>query len=201
MTRKEELAAIPSLQDELRRMHSGQAYDAHTPEMLAWRDETKKLLHRYNTTEYHGPNMQELMREILPNAAPDVYVESPFYCDYGDFISIGEGVFINFGCIILDGGGVEIGRKTLIAPGVHIYTAEHPLDADDRDRYEMCRPVKIGERCWIGGDTTICPGVTIGDRCVIGAGSVVVKDIPSDSLAVGNPARVIRKLNQDRQGR
>jgi len=198
MTRKEELIASPSLQDELRRMQSGQAYDAHTPEMRAWRDETKKLLNRLNNTEYHGENMVAITRELLPNAAPDIYVESPFYCDYGDLIHAEEGVFINFGCTILDGGGVYIGRRTLIAPGVHIYTAEHPLDADDRDEYEMCRPVRIGERCWIGGHATICPGVTIGDRCVIGAGSVVVKDIPSDSLAVGNPARVVRRLNQDK---
>lgn len=104
--------------------------------------------------------------------------------------------FINFGAVILDGAKVTIGRKTLIAPGVHIYTAQHPLDADERDAYENCLPVTIGERCWIGGHATICPGVTIGDRCVIGAGSVVTHDIPADSLAVGNPAKVIRKLNQ-----
>lgn len=197
MTRKEELAQSPSLQDELRRMQNGEPYDAHTPEMREWRDEVKKLLNRLNNTEYHADSMADITREILPNAAPDIYVEPPFYCDYGNLIKTGEKVFINFGCIILDGGGVSIGRKTLIAPGVHIYTAEHPLNADDRDKFEMCRPVSIGERCWIGGDVTICPGVTIGDRCVIGAGSVVVKDIPADSLAVGNPARVIRKLNQE----
>lgn len=145
MTRKEELAQSPSLQDELRRMQNGEPYDAHTPEMREWRDEVKKLLNRLNNTEYHADSMADITREILPNAAPDIYVEPPFYCDYGNLIKTGEKVFINFGCIILDGGGV-----------------------------------------------------TIGDRCVIGAGSVVVvKDIPADSLAVGNPARVIRKLNQE----
>lgn len=189
------MAANPALQDELRRMQSGQPYDGHTPEMYAWRDEVKKLLHRLNHTEYHAETMADITRELLPNSSPDIYVESPFYCDYGNLIFAQEEVFINFGCTILDGGGVYIGRKTLIAPGVHIYTAEHPLNADDRDKFEMCRPVRIGERCWIGGHVTICPGVTIGDRCVIGAGSVVVKDIPADSLAVGNPAKVIRKLN------
>ena len=184
-----------ALQDELRRMQAGEPYNAHTPEMYAWRDEVKKTLRRLNITEYHDASMSAITRELLPNSAPDVYVEPPFYCDYGNLIFAGEGVFINFGCIILDGGGVYIGRKTLIAPGVHIYTAEHPLEADDRDKWEMCRPVHIGERCWIGGDVTICPGVTIGDRTVIGAGSVVTRDIPSDCVAYGNPCRVAKKVN------
>ena len=124
-----------------------------------------------------------------------MYIEPPFYCDYGNLIYAEEGVWINFGCTILDGGGVYIGRKTLIAPGVHIYTAEHPLDASERDKWETCRTVRIGEHCWIGGHVTICPGVTIGNRSVIGAGSVVVHDIPDDCLAVGNPCRVVRRLN------
>ena len=195
MTTRDELAQNPALRDELRRMQRGEPYDAHTPEMYAWRDEVKKLLRRLNITEYHEPTMRDIIHELLPNAAPDIYVEPPFHCDYGNLIFAGEGVFINFGCCILDGGGVYIGRKTLIAPGVSIFTAEHPLNADDRDKWETCRPVHIGERCWIGGNVTICPGVTIGDRTVIGAGSVVVKDIPADCLAVGNPAKVIRRLN------
>jgi maltose O-acetyltransferase len=139
--------------------------------------------------------MADITRELLPHSAPNVYVEPPFYCDYGNLIFAGEGVFINFGCTILDGGGVYIGRKTLIAPGVHIFTAGHPTDADERDQWETCRTVRIGERCWIGGHATICPGVTIGDRTVIGAGSVVTRDIPSDCVAVGNPCRVIKWVN------
>jgi len=176
-------------------MASGQPYDAHTHEMRAWRAEVKLLLKRINVTDYQTPAMFEAIRELLPNSADDVYVEPPFYCDYGNQIYAEEGVYINFGCIVLDGGGVYIGRKTLIAPGVHIYTAEHPTDADLRDQYEMCRPVRIGERCWIGGDVTICPGVTIGDRTVIGAGSVVTHDIPSDCVAVGNPCHIVKKVN------
>lgn len=195
MTRKEELERNPLLKEELRKMRAGLPYDAHTPEMYAYRDEVKKLLRRLNITEYHEDTMASITRELLPNSAPDVYVEPPFYCDYGSLMFIEEGVFINFGCTVLDGGGVHIGRGTLIAPSVNIFTAGHPLNADERDEWEYCKPVRIGERCWIGGGVTICPGVTIGDRAVIGAGAVVVKDIPSDCLAVGNPARVIRKLN------
>ena len=174
---------------------NGEPYNAHTPEMYAWRGEVKKTLRRLNITEYHEPTMASITRELLPNSAENVFVEPPFYCDYGNLIFAEEGVFINFGCTILDGGGVYIGRKTLIAPGVHIFTAEHPINADERDKWEMCRPVHIGERCWIGGDVTICPGVTIGDRSVIGAGSVVIRDIPADCVAVGNPCKVIKRVN------
>lgn len=181
---------------ELQRMRSGLPYNAHTPAMYAYRDEVKKKLHRLNVTEYHTEKMPEVLRSLFPNSAADFYVEPPFYCDYGEGIYAAEGVFINFGAVILDGAKVTIGKKTLIAPGIHIYTAQHPLDADERAVWENCLPVTIGERCWIGGHVTICPGVTIGDRCVIGAGAVVVNDIPDDSLAVGNPAKVIRKLNQ-----
>ena len=195
MTRKEELEQNPALKQELDRMKAGLPYDAHTPEMYAYRDEVKKLLRRLNITEYHEDSMRDILHELLPNCAPDVYFEPPFYCDYGSLIHAGKGVFVNFGCTILDGGGVFIGSHTLIAPSVNIFTAGHPLDADERDKWEYCKPVHIGERCWIGGGVTICPGVTIGDRSVIGAGAVVVHDIPADSLAVGNPARVIRRLN------
>jgi len=185
-----------NLKEEFENMHNGLPYHAHTPEILAHRDRVKMQLHKLNVTEYHTDKMKEVSNSLFPNSADDFFVEPPFYCDYGDGIYAAEGVFINFGAVILDGAKVTIGRKTLIAPGVHIYTAQHPLEADERDRYETCLPVSIGERCWIGGQATICPGVTIGDRSVIGAGSVVVNDIPADSLAVGNPAKVIRKLNQ-----
>lgn len=195
MTETEKLMQSESLQEEIRKMNSGLPYDAHTPEMRAWRRETKNLLRRLNITEYYAPSMTDVLRELLPNCAPDIYVEPPFHCDYGNLIHAGEGVYINFGCTILDGGGVYIGKKTLIAPNVHMYTAGHPTDADERDVWEYCKPIHIGERCWIGGDVTICPGVTIGDRTVIGAGSVVTRDIPADCLAVGNPARVVKKLN------
>lgn len=197
MNKKEELLQNESFREELRKMQAGEPYDAHTPEMYAYRNEVKKLLRRLNITEYHEDSMDSILRELLPNAAKDVFFEPPFYCDYGNLIYADEGVWVNFGCTILDGGGVYIGKKTLIAPNVSIFTAGHPLNADERDKWEYCKPVHIGERCWIGGNVTICPGVNIGNRCVIGAGSVVVKDIPDDCMAAGNPARVIKKINQD----
>ncbi len=188
------------MKTEEEKMLAGEPYDAHGAEMIAIRRKAKRILQRLNVTEYHGENFQGIINELCPNSAKDLYLEPPFYCDYGVHIHAGEKVFVNFGAVILDGGKVTIGAHTRIAPGVHIYTARHPLEADERLVWEDCRPVVIGENCWIGGHATICPGVTIGDRCVIGAGSVVVKDIPADTLAVGNPAAVIRKLNRTKGG-
>lgn len=187
------------VETEKERMFAGKPYNAHSDEMVAIRIRTKRILHKLNVTEYYTDKFQDVIGELCPNTAKNFHVEPPFHCDYGDHIYAGDNVFINFGAVILDGAKVTIGAHTMIAPGVHIYTAQHPLDADERDQWEDCKPVTIGERCWIGGHATICPGVTIGDRTVIGAGSVVTKDIPADCLAVGNPARVIRKLNQQKE--
>jgi len=182
--------------NEMEKMFAGERYNAHTPEMYAHRTKVKQLLHKLNVTEYYTDKFQGVINQLCPNSAKNLHLEPPFYCDYGQFIYAAENVFINFGAVILDGAKVTIGANTLIAPGVHIYTAQHPLDAAERAEWEDCKPVTIGEQCWIGGHVTICPGVTIGNRSVIGAGSVVTKDVPEDCLAVGNPARVIRKLNQ-----
>ena len=179
------------------RMIAGERYDAHCEEMINIRLKVKRLLHKLNVTEYYTDNFKSVMHELCPNSAKSIHLEPPFYCDYGDLIYAEENVFINFGAVILDGGGVTIGADTLIAPGVHIYTAQNPIEVAEREEWEDCKPVKIGKKCWIGGHVTICPGVTIGDRCVIGAGSVVVRDIPDDSLAVGNPARVIRAIKNN----
>ena len=183
------------MKTEEEKMLAGEPYDAHGAVMIAIRRRVKTLLHRLNITEYHADSMQSIIRELCPNSAPDLYLEPPFYCDYGTHIHAAEKVFVNFGCTFLDGGKITIGAHTLLAPGVHIYTARHPLEAAERLVWEDCRPVVIGANCWIGGNVTICPGVTISDRSVIGAGAVVVKDIPPDSLAVGNPARVVKRLN------
>lgn len=191
------------MKTEKEKMLAGEPYDAHGEEMIGIRTKVKHILHRLNVTEYYTDHFKAVMRELCPNAAENIHLEPPFYCDYGENIFAAEKVFINFGAVILDGARVTIGKGTLIAPGVHIYTARHPLNVEDRRVWEDCLPVTIGEECWIGGHATICPGVTIGDRTVIGAGSVVTKDIPADCLAVGNPAKVIKYLNgitaEDRQ--
>ncbi|MDH6308391.1 maltose O-acetyltransferase [Dysgonomonas sp. PFB1-18] len=184
------------MKTEKEKMVAGERYWAHGEEIVNQRKEVKRILHKLNVTEYYTDKFRDVINELCPNAAKDLRLEPPFYCDYGDLIYAEENVFVNFGAVFLDGGTIRIGANTMFAPGVHVYTARHPLDIADRREWEDCAPVVIGKDCWIGGHATILPGVTIGDRVVIGAGAVVTKDVPADSLAVGNPARVVKKLNQ-----
>ena len=126
-----------------------------------------------------------------------MYKRQPFYCDYGTNIELGEDVYFNFNCVVLDVMKVIIGSRTLIGPNVQIYTATHPMNYKERSSgLEFAKAISIGEDVWIGGGVIICPGITIGDRTIIGAGSVVTKDIPSDMFAAGNPCKVIRKLEK-----
>ena len=122
------------------------------------------------------------------------WMQPPFHCDYGRNIELGERVYFNFNCVVLDVCPVRIGSFTLFGPGVQIYAATHPLDAMERRARELGKPVEIGADVWVGGGSIILPGVTIGRRSVIGAGSVVTHDIPADVLAVGNPCRVLRPI-------
>jgi maltose O-acetyltransferase len=137
---------------------------------------------------------RSILRSLLPNTHKKIYIEPPFHCDYGYNIKAGENVYFNVNCVVLDTMQVCIGNNVFFGPAVHVYTATHPLDALERRTVEFSKPVTIGDDCWIGGQTVICPGVSIGSGCVIGAGSVVTKDIPANTLAVGNPAKVIRSL-------
>lgn len=182
---------------EKAKMLRGDLYDAADGTLSAERLQARELLHQLNGLHPRATlgAAPEILRQLLPNAASPLSIQTPFYCDYGYNIHIGEGVFLNFNCVVLDGARVTIGAHTQFGPNVQIYAATHPLDADARrSGLENAKPVSIGADCWIGGSAIVCPGVTIGDRCVIGAGSVVTKDIPDDTLAVGNPARPIRRL-------
>jgi len=184
------------MKSEKEKMLSGEKYLGNDKELVKERIQAKKLLHKINITEYWvNKNTRKLIAELLPNSKNVVHIEPPFYCDYGYNIECGENVFFNVNCVVLDTMKVKIGSNVLFGPGVHIYAATHPLDKIERRTVENSKPITIGNDCWIGGQVVICPGVTIGSGSVIGAGSVVTKDIPEDSLAVGNPAKVIRKLN------
>ncbi|QQL48363.1 sugar O-acetyltransferase [Mucilaginibacter ginkgonis] len=181
---------------EKEKMLAGEPYLAFDPELLADRTKAKQLLHRLNVTEYvFNDNTKAIVKELIPNSGEGLYIEPPFHCDYGYNVTCGDNVYFNVNCVVLDVMEVKIGSNVFFAPAVQVYTATHPLDAVERRSTEFAKPITIGDDCWIGGGSIICPGVIIGNRCVIGAGSVVTKDIPDDSLAVGNPARVIRKLS------
>ncbi len=185
------------MKTEKEKMLDGENYFANDKILVQERTFAKKLLHKLNVIEYMmNGNARQTLRKLLPNTDKRIYIEPPFHCDYGYNIHSGKNVYFNVNCVVLDTMKVTIGDNVFFAPNVHIYTATHPLDAIERRTVEFSKPVTIGNDCWIGGNSVICPGVTIGNGCVIGAGSVVTKDIPDNSLAVGNPAKVIRKLNE-----
>lgn len=180
-------------------MLAGELYDPLDIQLIDERMHTRLLLKQLNDSrEDMTEERVQILRSLLPNSGLDIWLQPPFYCDYGYNIILGDNVFFNFNCVVLDVMKVEIGSRTLIGPNVQIYTATHPMNYRERaEGVEFAKPVKIGKDVWIGGSTVICPGVSIGDRSVIGAGSVVTKDIPSDVFAAGNPCRVIRELEQD----
>lgn len=173
-------------------MLAGEYFKVMDPQLAAERAKARGLTHRLNVTEYGDREAAlKILKELIPESGKDVWIEPPFYCDYGYNIKVGDSVYVNINCVILDVMPVTIGSNVLIAPNVQIYTATHPTNADERRTWlQFAKPITIGDDCWIGGGAIICPGVTIGDRCIIGAGAVVTKDIPDDSIAVGNPARV-----------
>lgn len=184
------------MKTEKEKMIAGELYLSGGDDLKKERRKAKNLLHRLNVIEYRITKKARLIiEELIPNAGKNLYIEPPFHCDYGYNIICGNNVYFNVNCVVLDSAPIKIGSNVFFAPNVQIYTATHPLDAELRKTLTNALPVSIGDDCWIGGNSVICPGVTIGNGCVIGAGSVVTKNIPDNSLAVGNPAKVIRKLN------
>ena len=188
---------------EKQKMLAGQAYDSRDPELLRAYHRARKLLQQYNSLDSEAlAERNHILGGLFEQKGSGVWIEAPFYCDYGEHISIGDNTFVNTNCIFLDNNKISIGKNGLIAPYVQIYTATHPLKASDRivgrgkdTRYlTSSQPVTIGDQVWIGGNTVIFPGINVGDNVTIGAGSVVTKDIPDNVLAYGNPCRVITEL-------
>ncbi len=179
------------------RMERGLWYDAnYDPALLALREAADDLCFQFNQTNpKNAARRQALLSALIPDLGEDVSINAPFYVDYGTYCSIGAGTFINLNAYLMDGGGITIGSHCFIGPNCGMYTANHPLLADERNQgYEQAKPIVIGDNVWIGADVTILPGVTIGDGAVIGAKSLVAKDVPAGVLALGNPCRVIRPL-------
>jgi maltose O-acetyltransferase len=181
---------------EKEKMLAGELYDPLDKQLSDERIQTRLLIKQFNDTREDEPASRiAILNQLIPNAGTGLWLQPPFYCDYGSNIIIGEKVFFNFNCVVLDVTYVRIGSRTMFGPNVQIYTATHPLNHKERaSGLEYAKPITIGEDVWVGGSVVICPGVSIGDRCVLGAGSVVTKDIPPDVFAAGNPCRVIRKL-------
>ena len=180
---------------EKEKMLKGMLYDAnYDPQLIEERLECKELCRDYNELrpkDIAGRNA--LLRKILGAAGDGLLVEQPFYCDYGYNIRVGKNFFANFNLVILDEAPVTFGDNVFVAPNCGFYTAGHPVDAPERNiGLEYARPITVGNDVWIGAGVSVLPGVTIGSNCVIGAGSVVTRDIPSNSIAVGNPCRVIK---------
>lgn len=184
---------------EKEKMLLGMYYKASDKDLTEARNTARSLAAEYNSTAPSELERREdILKKLFKKCGRNIYIEPPFYCDYGSNIALGDNVYINFDCIILDVCNVSIGNNVFIAPRVSIFAAAHPIDADIRNSLlEFGSPVNIGNSVWIGGNAVINPGVSIGDGSIIGSGSVVTKDIPPNVIACGNPCRVIRQISDE----
>ncbi len=181
------------------KMLSGLPYDSLVDDLKNARTRAKLLCRKFNDLmPDESEKRVEVIKELLGKAGENVWIEQPFFCDYGTNIEVGENFYANYNLVVLDCARVNIGDNVFIAPNVGIYTAAHPIVAEQRNAgIEFAKEINIGSSVWIGGGVQICPGVTIGDNTVIGAGSVVTKDIPANVVAAGNPCRVLREITDD----
>ena len=195
------------LRSQRERMLSGEIYDSRDPELLALAHRARALLAAFTALpSTDGVARERTVRQLLGHVGSGVWIEPPFFCDYGQHITIGEDSFVNLNCVFLDAAPIRIGAQVLIGPGVQLLTVSHPVQTSERivspeerrpdqaPYRTFARPIVIGDRAWIGAGTIVLPGVTIGSHAVIGACSLVTSDIPPDSLAYGQPCRVQREL-------
>jgi maltose O-acetyltransferase len=180
---------------EREKMIAGELYDPLDAALSAARDRARDLCQLLNATrEADRDPRRAILRDLFAKGGDTVWMQPPFFCDYGSNIELGERVFFNFNCVVLDVCPVRIGDYSMFGPAVQIYTPMHPMDPVLRRAQEYGKPVEIGSDVWVGGGALILPGVRIGSRSVIGAGSVVTRDVPDFVFAAGNPCRVIRSL-------
>lgn len=185
------------------KMQVGRVYNDFAPDLFDRRVEAKKLFRAYNQTgDDEVEKRQELMRRLFKSVGERVWIEPDFRCEFGKNITLGDDVYINFGCVILDCGQVRIGNGVLIGPDVGLYSGNHAVDAKERAAGGLIpKDIRIGNRVWLGGHVTVVPGVSIGDDTVVGAGSVVTHDLPAGVIAAGNPCRLLRRISpQDKVG-
>ena len=181
---------------EKQRMLAGESYNLFDPELAAEREEALALLGLLNRTEAL-PERQGILRKLLGSIGQESTIQPPFYCSYGRNTHLGDHVYLNFSCVILDNNEVRIGDRVMIGPFVQIYTAAHPLEAEPRNEgWEVAKPIVIEDNVWVGGGAILLPGVRIGRNAVVGAGAVVSRSVPADTVVAGNPARPIREIRQ-----
>lgn len=191
------ILVLKPMKTEYEKMRSQELYYFSDPEIHASLVHAKKVCARLRSMTIYDEDYRQVIEELIPGIPQSTTICPPFHCDHGTGIILGENVFMNYDCIMLDGGYIRIGKHTLIGPHCQFYTPQHPMDyVERREEKETAYPITIGEDCWLGGNVMVCPGVTIGNRCIIAAGSVVTKDIPDDSLAAGVPAVVKRSLKK-----
>ena len=182
---------------EKMKMLAGELYDALDPQLVMERERARDLCHELNLSrEREQHRRRQLLMELLGSGGDTAWLQPPFYCDYGSNLYLGERVYFNFNCVVLDVCDVHVGDFTFFGPAVQICAGTHPIDAASRRTQEFGRPVTIGSDVWVGGGAIICPGVPIGSKTVIGAGSVVIRDIPPGVVAAGNPCRVMRAVEE-----
>lgn len=191
------ILVLKPMKTEYEKMRSQELYYFSDPEIHASLVHAKKVCARLRSMTIYDEDYRQVIEELIPGIPQSTTICPPFHCDHGTGIILGENVFMNYDCIMLDGGYIRIGKHTLIGPHCQFYTPQHPMDyVERREEKETAYPITIDEDCWLGGNVVVCPGVTIGNRCIIAAGSVVTKDIPDDSLAAGVPAVVKRSLKK-----
>lgn len=180
------------------KMLSGELYLAFSPELTEERYRAKELCEDLNETRCRERSKRlEIIKQLFGQVGENCWVESPFFCDYGYNIEVGDNFYANHGCTILDCSRVKFGSGALLGPGVVIAAADHPRQAHVRaSGLELAAPIVVGDNCWIGANATICPGVTLGNGVVVGAGAVVTKDMPNNVICGGVPARILRSLEE-----
>lgn len=179
-------------------MRAGELYPGDDPELNRELDRRQAMVSALNAIPYErSEERAAALRDLLASIGEGTFVRTPFYCDYGDGIRLGSRTFVNFNCTMLDGAAISVGDECLLASGVQLITATHPVDpVPRRAAWEQALPVTVGDGVWLGAGAIVCPGVSIGENTVVGAGSVVTRDLPAGVLAVGSPARVIREVGE-----
>jgi maltose O-acetyltransferase len=185
------------MRTEREKMLAGELYDALDPELIEAREIARDLCQELNMSrERDQEQRRRVLTRLLASGGETAWIQPPFFCDYGKNIYLGDRVYFNFNCVVLDVCEVRIGDYCFFGPGAQIYAATHPLNPQLRRTQEFGKPVTVGSDVWVGGGAILCPGVTVGSRTVIGAGSVVTRDIPDGVVAAGNPCRVLRKIEE-----